>query len=225
MRQTILYADDEPKYLRLVKLFLEPEGYELLTAEDGRTALAALGKRPDVALVILDVMMPSMDGYSACRAIRSFSRVPILMLTALGDEDHEIRGLGGGADDYLPKPFSRDLLCARVGALLRRARAEEPESLSGGPVAIDLGKREARVDGELADLSFREFELLLHLMRSIDAVCPRERILERVWGYDYEGDPRTLDTHIKSLRRKLGESGRRIVTCRGVGYSFKGGEG
>jgi len=224
MRQTILYADDEPKYLRLVKLFLEPEGYEVLQAEDGKAALAVLGKRPDVGLVILDVLMPAMDGYSACRAIRSFSSVPILMLTALGDEPHEIRGIDGGADDYLSKPFSRDLLCARVRALLRRARAEEPELLSGGEVTLDASTREVTVDGARATLSFREFELLRYLMRNMNAVCPRDRILEQVWGYDYAGDPRTLDTHVKSLRRKLREGGERIVTCRNVGYSFKGGE-
>jgi DNA-binding response OmpR family regulator len=224
MKGTILYADDEPKYLRLVRLFLEADGYEVLAAEDGKAALATLGKRPDVGLVILDVMMPAMDGYSACQAIRSFSRVPILMLTALGDETHEIRGLGGGADDYLPKPFSKDLLCARVRALLRRAKAEEPEILSGGGVSLDASAREVSVGGEGVTLSFREFELLRCLMRNMNAVCPRERMLEQVWGYDYEGDSRTLDTHVKSLRRKLKGGGACIVTCRNVGYSFKAGE-
>jgi two-component system, OmpR family, response regulator ResD len=221
VRTAILYADDEPKYLRLVRLFLEGDEYEVLTAEDGKAALAALGKRPDIGLVILDVMMPVMDGYAACRAIRSFSRVPVMMLTALGDETHEIRGLGGGADDYLPKPFSRDLLRARVRALLRRSRAESPASLTVGSVGVDLERREASVDGEAVPLSLREFELLVHLMRNAGAVCPRERLLDQVWGYGYEGDPRTLDTHIKSLRKKLKAGGAHISTCRGVGYSFK----
>ncbi|MCX7024272.1 MAG: response regulator transcription factor [Spirochaetes bacterium] len=220
---TILYADDEPRYLRLVKLFLEREGYEVLTAGDGRSALEALGRRPDTALVILDMMMPGMDGLGACRAIRSFSRVPILMLTALGDEPHEIRGIDTGADDYLAKPFSRDLLCARVRALLRRARAAAPDVLSGGGVTLDTGTREVAADGQPVALSFREFELLRHLMDNMDTVCPRERILDQVWGWNYEGDPRTLDTHVKSLRRKLGPAGGLVVTCRGVGYSFRRG--
>ena len=203
MRTAILYADDEPKYLRLVRLFLEGEDYELLAAPDGKAALEALGKRPDVGLVILDVMMPSMDGYAACRAIRSFSKVPILMLTALGDEAHEIRGIDGGADDYLPKPFSRDLLRSRVRALLRRSRAESPELLEGGGIRIDLAKRSVEAGGEAVALSFREFELLAHLMRNKGAVCPRDRIIDQVWGYGYDGDLRTLDTHVKSLRKKL----------------------
>jgi len=221
MNETILYADDEPKYLRLVRMFLEREHYAVLTAEDGPSALAMLGKRPDTALVILDVLMPRMDGYEACRAIRSFSRVPILMLTALGDEPHEIRGMDTGADDYLPKPFSRDLLCARVRALLRRAGTDAPAVLSAGGITLDAGTREVTADGGSVALSFREFELLRFLMGNANAVCARERILERVWGYFYEGDPRTLDTHIKSLRRKLGGAGARIVTCRNVGYSFR----
>lgn len=221
MSETILYADDEPKYLRLVKLFLEREGYEVLTAEDGRAALELLGRRPDTGLVILDVMMPAMDGYAACRAIRSFSPVPILMLTALGDEAHEIVGIEAGADDYLPKPFSRDRLRARVRALLRRSRIEEPERLAVGDLVLDTRTREVWADGREATLSFREFELLRFLLRNKEAVCARERILDQVWGYLYEGDPRTLDTHVKSLRQKLGAAGSRIVTCRGVGYAFK----
>jgi two-component system, OmpR family, response regulator ResD len=223
MKETILYADDEPKYLRLVKLFLERERYEVLTAEDGQSALETLGRRPDTGLVILDVMMPGMDGYGTCRAIRSFSRVPILMLTALGDEPHEIRGMDTGADDYLAKPFSRDLLCARVRALLRRGRTEAPDVLSAGGVKLDATAREVTTGGRTVSLSFREFELLRYLMRNADTVCARERILEQVWGYLYEGDPRTLDTHVKSLRRKLGDAGPRIVTCRSVGYSFREG--
>ncbi len=225
MGETIIVADDEPRYLRLVRLFLEREGYEVLEASDGRAALAALGKRPDAALVILDVMMPGMDGYGACRAIREFSRVPVMMLTALGDEEHEIRGIDGGADDYVPKPFSRDLLLARVRALLRRARAGEPELLEVGGVLLDPRARKASVDGEPVELSFREFELLRCLMANAGAVLPRDRILDLVWGYGYEGDPRTLDTHVKSLRRKLGQAGALVSTCRGVGYSFGAGEG
>lgn len=225
MAETVLYADDEPRYRRLVGLFLEREGYEVLLAEDGDEALALLGKRPDTALAILDVMMPGKDGYEACRCIRSFSDMPILMLTALGDEPHEIRGMEGGADDYLAKPFSRDLLVAHVRALLRRRRAAEPAILEGGGIVLDPATREVRSGGRPVALSFREFELLFHLMRNSGATCARDRILDQVWGYAYEGDPRTLDTHVKSLRQKLGEEGRSIVTVRGVGYAFReGGE-
>jgi two-component system, OmpR family, response regulator ResD len=223
MKETILYADDEPKYLRLVKLFLERERYEVLSAEDGQSALETLGRRPDTGLVILDVMMPGMDGYETCRTIRGFSRVPILMLTALGDETHEIRGMDTGADDYLSKPFSRDLLCARVRALLRRAGTVAPDILSVGGITLDATTRGVTADGCVVALSFREFELLRFLMGNAGAVCARERILDQVWGYLYEGDPRTLDTHVKSLRRKLGDAGARIVTCRSVGYSFQEG--
>lgn len=221
MNETILYADDEPKYQRLVRLFLESAHWSVVTAGDGPSALEALGRRPDAALVILDVLMPGMDGYEVCRAIRSFSRVPILMLTALGDEPHEIRGMDTGADDYLPKPFSRDLLCARVRALLRRTAPEAPAALSAGGVSLDAAARKATVDGVPVDLSFREFELLRFLLEGAGAVLPRQRILDGVWGCLYEGDPRTLDTHVKSLRRKLGAAGSRIATCRNVGYSFR----
>lgn len=224
MSDLILYADDEPRYLRLVKLFLENERYEVRTAGDGHALIDLLGKRPDAALVILDVMMPGMDGLAACATIRGCSNVPIMMLTALGDEAHEIRGIDTGADDYLAKPFSRDLLVTRVRALLRRARVTEPALLEGSGILLDLEGRKVYVDGTSTSLTFREFELLRFLMDNMNAVCGRERILDRVWGYDYEGDPRTLDTHIKSLRQKLGDAGHCIATCRSVGYSFKGGE-
>jgi len=223
MNEKILYADDEPRYLRLVRLFLEREGYSVLCAADGREALETLGRHPDAALVILDVMMPVMDGYRACGAIRTFSRVPILMLTALGDEPHEIQGMDTGADDYLPKPFSRDLLCARVRALIRRGKSEEPDFLSLGRIRLDIAARKVYADGECADLSFREFELLHHLMLNANAVCNRERILDKIWGYNYAGDPRTLDTHIKSLRKKLKGASSHVVTIRNVGYSFREG--
>ncbi|MFZ4617274.1 MAG: response regulator transcription factor [Rectinemataceae bacterium] len=220
-KPVILYADDEPRFLRLVGLFLDKDHFDVLTAADGRKALEMLGKRPDIDLVILDVLMPLMDGYEARRAIRAFSTVPILMLTALGDEVHEIRGIEVGADDYLAKPFSRDLLCAHVRALLRRGQREDPDIIASGNLVLDAGTREVRVEGTPVSLSFREFELLRFLLRNRDQVCPRERIIDQVWGYLYDGDPRTLDTHIKSLRQKLGAAGSRIVTQRNVGYAFK----
>lgn len=181
MGETILYADDEPRYLRLVRLFLEREGYEVLTAENGQEALDALGRRPDTALLILDVMMPVKDGFETCRCLRSFSKLPILMLTALGDEGHEIRGIEGGADDYLSKPFSRDLLLAHVRALLRRGRAELLEMLVRGGITVDTLGRVASVDSQPVELSFREFELLLYLMRNAGAVVLRERLLLEPW--------------------------------------------
>lgn len=221
MSATILYAEDEPKYQRLVRLFLEREGFKVLIAGNGKEALDILGKRPDVSLVILDVLMPIMDGYETCSCIRGFSQVPVLMLTALGDETHEIRGIDRGADDYIAKPFSRDLLVAHVKALLRRRQADVPEILSDNGIILNTGTREVKVMKQAVGLSFREFELLYCLMRSKGTVCTRERILDQVWGWTYEGDPRTLDTHIKSLRHKLGSLGTRIVTIRNVGYSFK----
>jgi DNA-binding response OmpR family regulator len=222
---TIICADDDPRYLRLVRLFLQADGYEIVTAEDGRAALAALGKRPDAALVILDVLMPGLDGYAVCRTMRDFSRVPILMLTALGDEAHEIRGIDGGADDYLPKPFSRELLRARVRALLRRVRAEQSQRLEGGGITLDPERREVLAGGEPVPLSFREFELLRYLLLQKGTVCPRDRLLDGVWGYGYDGDPRTLDTHVKSLRRKLGAAGKSILTVRNVGYALREAQG
>ncbi|MEI6877111.1 MAG: response regulator transcription factor, partial [Spirochaetota bacterium] len=160
-----------------------------------------------------------------CLAIRTFATLPVLMLTALGDEVHEIRGIDIGADDYLPKPFSRDLLRARVRALLRRGRREAPELISAGALVLDAGSREVSVEGIPVSLSFREFELLRFLLRNRNQVCPRERIIDQVWGYLYDGDPRTLDTHIKSLRQKLGETGTRITTQRNVGYAWKDARG
>jgi DNA-binding response OmpR family regulator len=220
MKTKILYADDEPRYLRLVRMFLEYEDFEVLTAPDGAKAMEMLGAHPDVALVILDVLMPVMDGWAVLAAIREFSKVPVLMLTALGDEPHELRGIGAGADDYMAKPFSKDRLVARVRALLRRAAPPENSLLEAGPVALDLASRKVFIEGAPVELTFREFELLRYLMQNKGQVCARERILDAVWGRCYEGDPRTLDTHVKSLRHKLGEASKTIETSRGLGYAF-----
>ena len=221
MPDTILYAEDEERYRRLVRLFLEREGYEVLLAGDGEEALEVLGKRPDTSLVILDVMMPRKNGYEACACIRAFSSVPVLLLTALCDEAHEVRGIDGGADDYVPKPFSRDLLLSHVRALLRRSKSALQDRLEAGGIVLDLNARKASASGAAIDLTFREFELLLHLARNAGTVCPRDRILDQVWGCLYDGDPRTLDTHIKSLRQKLGPARIHIETVRGVGYIFR----
>jgi two-component system alkaline phosphatase synthesis response regulator PhoP len=220
----VLYADDEPRYLRLVKMFLEAEGFSVVTAESGRAALKALGAHPDTRLVILDVLMDGLDGYKTCEAIRGFSKVPILMLTALGDERHEVRGIKVGADDYVAKPFSKDRLVTRVRALLRRAGTDAFAAWEARGIVLEPEARTVTAAGARVDLTLREFELLRYLMERRGAVCPRERILDAVWGSLYDGDPRTLDTHVKSLRRKLGSSADAIATSRGVGYTFLGGD-
>jgi DNA-binding response OmpR family regulator len=221
MKEKILYADDEPDFVRLVTIFLKPAGYEILPAADGKEALELLGKNPDTGLVILDVMMPGMDGWTACKMIRGFSKVPVLMLTALGDESSEVKGLENGADDYISKPFSKKMLLSHVQALLRRASPDKAKTVSCGELVLNKSAHTVSTgSGEIA-LTFREYELLRHLMENADMVCTRSRLLSAVWGFYYDGDPRTLDTHIKSLRSKLGESGKAIETVRNVGYVFK----
>ncbi len=219
----VLYADDEPRYLRLVKMFLEAEGFTVVTAGSGRGALEALGAHPDTRLVILDVLMDGLDGYKTCEAIRAFSTVPVLMLTALGDEAHEVRGIKGGADDYVGKPFSKDRLVARVRALLRRAGSDGSPAWEARGIVLDPDARRVTAAGTPVELTLREFELLRYLMERRGTVCPRGMILDAVWGSLYDGDPRTLDTHVKSLRRKLGPVAEAIVTSRGTGYMFLAG--
>jgi DNA-binding response OmpR family regulator len=221
MAVKILYADDEPSFLRLVRMFLERKGYTVVTARSGKTALEALAKHPDIGLAILDVMMPEMDGWDTCRAIRQFSRVPILMLTALDDDTNEVFALENGADDFIGKPFSNDVLVSRVKALLRRLDDAKPTSLVAGGLQLDQEAREVLVRGQTVSLTPKEFELLRYLFLNQGNVLARQQILDRIWGYLYEGDPRTLDTHIKSLRAKLGEAGSLIHTIRNTGYSFR----
>jgi len=219
--EKILYADDEFDFRRLVAMFLERAGYAVYTAENGSQALEILGKHPDVSLVILDVMMPRMDGWQTCETIRSFSNVPILMLTALGDEANEVRGLTKGADDYLAKPFSNRLLVTRVRVLLRRANAGRTERIEAAGLQLDEKGREVILEGVRLTLTPKEFDLLRYLVLNQDTVLSRQQILDRVWGYWYEGDPRTVDTHVKSLRAKLGPAAAVVVTVRGSGYSFR----
>jgi len=219
--EKILYADDEFDFRRLVAMFLERAGYAVYTAENGSQALEILGKHPDVSLVILDVMMPGMDGWQTCETIRSFSNVPILMLTALGDEANEVRGLTKGADDYLAKPFSNRLLVTRVRVLLRRANAGRTERIEAAGLQLDEKGREVILEGVRLTLTPKEFDLLRYLVLNQDTVLSRQQILDRVWGYWYEGDPRTVDTHVKSLRAKLGPAAAVVVTVRGSGYSFR----
>jgi two-component system response regulator ResD len=223
MNEAILYADDERHFRTLVTLFLERAGYTVHTAENGTKALAVLGKHPEIALVILDVMMPEMDGWQACRAIREFSDVPILMLTALRDEENEVRGLDRGADDYIAKPFSSKLLATHVKALLRRARGIARARISAAGLELDEGAREVTAGRRKIALAPKEFELLRYLVLNAGMVLSRGQILERVWGTFYDGDPRTVDTHVKSLRAKLGALSTAITTVRGSGYAFRRG--
>jgi DNA-binding response OmpR family regulator len=220
--EKILYAEDEAGFRRLVTMFLEKEHFQVITAEDGKQALELLGRHPDTALVILDVMMPKMDGIETCRAIRAFSTVPILMLTALGAEQNEVSGLSKGADDYIAKPFGERILVTRVKALLRRAAVRDKPRISYRGIVLEEASRRVTVTGVKVELTLKEFELLRFLLQNRDIVLDRAQILNRVWGYLYEGDPRTLDTHIKSLRDKLGPAGSMIKTHRSLGYSIEG---
>lgn len=223
MTLSLLYADDEIRYRRLLEMVFRDTEFNLLTAASGEELLELLGKHPDAALLILDVMMPGQSGIELCRGVRSFSSVPILLLTALGDESHEWEGLEAGADDYISKPFSNRILLSRVRALLRRSGAGPKEGYQDDLVSLDPAKESAAVEGKPVALTFREGELLKYLVERRDTVCPREKILDSVWGYYYDGGPRTLDTHIKSLRKKLGRAGERIVTHRQIGYRFVSG--
>jgi len=217
----ILYADDEEQYRKMIKLFLESDGHHVLTAANGQEALKLFTNNPDICLVILDVMMPVMDGWATLKEIRAISPVPVLLLTALGDVTHEVRGLREGADDYIQKPFRSKVFLARVQAALRKTSSNEQEELVQGTLHIDIATRSVFSDLLSVEITPREFDLLVFLMRNPNIVFSRERILDRVWGFSYEGDQRTVDTHIKSLRSKLGTAAQYIRTYRGIGYSFK----
>jgi DNA-binding response OmpR family regulator len=208
---------------KLVRDFLVREDYLVLEAADGEEALDIFYNEKDVALIILDVMMPKRDGYSVCREIRETSKVPIIMLTARGDETDELGGFEVGADEYITKPFSPKILVARVGAILRRSGvgADEGESLSAGGIVIDKMAHIVTVDGAPIDLSVKEFELLTYFLENQGIALSREKILNHVWNYDYFGDARTIDTHVKKLRAKIGEKGEYIKTIWGMGYKFE----
>lgn len=216
---SILVVEDEPNIASLVETYLSREGYAVTRVDDGAKALEAADRiRP--SLVILDVMLPGIDGLEVCRRLRARSRVPVIMLTAKDQEIDRVVGLELGADDYVTKPFSPRELVARVKAVLRRAEAAEegPETLSLGIVAMDLSRRETRVGDRKVDLTPKEFDLLAFLMRNRGIVFSRDRLLERVWGYERPVDTRTIDSHVRSLRAKLGPDGDVVKTVRGVGY-------
>ena len=222
----ILIVDDEERMRRILTDYLRIKGYDTVEAADGAEALRLFAaENPD--MVLLDVMMPVMDGWEVCRRLRQTSRVPILMLTARGEEEDELAGFALGADEYIAKPFSLKILLARVESLFRRGAGGEPtpaaESTPHLPegLSVDMDGREVRVDGVPVELTYTEFELLTYLMRNAGVALSRDRILDNVWRYDYFGDARTVDTHIKKLRSKLGTQGDHIKTIRGIGYKFE----
>ena len=222
MMGKILFADDEANYRRLVKMFLEQANYEVLTASDGKEAIDILNEHNDIDLVILDVMMPRLNGWQTCQQIRKKSGIPIIMLTALGDVDSEVQGIEKGADDYIAKPFSHEVLIARVGGLLRRMRINRQEQFQDEGLVFEESTNSVYIDGKRIQLRPKEYELLMCLVLNKSIVLSREQILDRVWGYNYFGDPRTVDTHIKSLRARLGDMGKRIRTLRNKGYCYRG---
>lgn len=220
-RTKILVVDDESRMRKLVNDFLTKSGFCVIEASNGEEALDIFYKTKDIALLILDVMMPKLDGWQVCREIRMTSQVPIIMLTARGEEQDELLGFKLGVDEYISKPFSPKILVARVEAILRRTSSEEKtEALSYGGIVLDKIAHEVRVDGETVDLSFKEFELLEYFLQNKEIALSREKILNSVWNYDYFGDARTIDTHVKKLRSKLGHKGDLIKTIWGMGYKL-----
>lgn len=216
----ILIVDDESRMRKLVKDFLIKSSYEVLEAEDGSQALNIFFENNDIDLIILDVMMPKMDGYQVCREIRAYSKVPIIMLTAKSDEKDELLGFELGVDEYISKPFSPKILVARVEAILRRT-SQAGAPLEAGGIVLSKEAHSVTIDGQQIDLSYKEFELLAFFMENRGLALSREKILNSVWNYDYFGDARTIDTHVKKLRSKMGARGELIKTIWGMGYKFE----
>ena len=217
----ILVVDDEARMRKLVSDFLTRSGYRTVEAADGEEALEKFFADKDIALIILDVMMPRLDGYGVAKEIRQYSKVPIIMLTAKGEERDELMGFSAGVDDYIPKPFSPRVLVARVNALLKRYNVVSEDVISVGGIEIDKQAHTVKIDGELKDFSFKEFELLSYFIDNRGIALSREKILNNVWNYDYYGDARTIDTHVKKLRSKMGRKGAYIRTIWGIGYKFE----
>ena len=224
-RLKILVVDDESRMRKLVKDFLVNQNYEVLEAGDGSAALDIFFEHQDIALIILDVMMPKMDGWQVCKEVRNYSKVPIIMLTAKSDEKDELLGFQLGVDEYITKPFSPKILVARVEAILRRtSQVSEADTMEYGGIQIDKAAHVVTIAGKTVDLSFKEFELLTYFMENKGIALSREKILNSVWNYDYFGDARTIDTHVKKLRSKLGDKGDMIKTIWGMGYKFEEAE-
>lgn len=218
----VLVVDDESRMRKLVKDFLTKSNYEVVEAEDGSQALDIFFESKDIALIILDVMMPKIDGWQVCREIREYSKVPIIMLTAKADERDELQGFQLGVDEYISKPFSPKILVARVEAILRRTNQAAPEGVvEAGGIVINKAAHMVIIDNKQIDLSYKEFELLAYFVENQGIALSREKILNNVWNYDYFGDARTIDTHVKKLRSKMGEKGDLIKTIWGMGYKFE----
>ena len=219
---TILVVDDESRMRKLIRDFLIQKDFNIIEAEDGEKAIEIFEKEKDkINLIILDVMMPKLDGWSVLRQIRQTSKVPIIMLTARGEEQDELFGFELGVDEYISKPFSPKILVARVEAILKRTAPSEKQTKDYGGIEIDKEGRTVKIDGKPIELSLREYELLTYLVENENIALSRDKILNNVWNYDYYGDSRTIDSHIKKIRHKLGKKGKYIKTMRGVGYKFE----
>lgn len=220
-KRKILVVDDESRMRKLLSDYLVRENYTVVEAADGEAALDVFFANGDIALVVLDVMMPKLDGWEVCREIRKLSRVPIIMLTAKAEEADELKGFDLGVDEYIGKPFSPKILMARIEAILRRSQGAEGDLLECGGICIDRGAHIVTIDGKPVDLSYKEFQLLSYFVENKGIALSREKILNQVWNYDYYGDARTIDTHVKKLRSKLGEKGDMIKTIWGMGYKIE----
>lgn len=217
----ILVVDDESRMRKLLNDFLSASGYEIIEAENGQKALDIFAENKDIKLVLLDVMMPILDGWSTLRELRKSSKIPVIMLTARGEERDELFGFELGVDEYISKPFSPKILVARVDALLSRCYPESNQITEFDGIVIDESAHVVTIDGQNADFSMKEFELLQYLISNKGIALSREKILNNVWNYDYYGDSRTIDSHIKKLRKKMGKKGEHIQTIRGLGYKFE----
>ena len=218
----ILVVDDEARMRKLVRDFLVKNNFDVIEAEDGQRALDIFFEEKDIALIILDVMMPKMDGWEVCREVRAYSKVPIIMLTAKTEERDELQGFELGVDEYIGKPFSPKILVARVEAILRRtSQGSSDDIIEAGGITINKAAHNVVIDGKEVELSFKEFELLTYFIENKGIALSREKILNNVWNYDYFGDARTIDTHVKKLRGKMGEKGDLIKTIWGMGYKFE----
>ena len=219
---TVLVVDDESRMRKLLRDFLTAKGYQILEAEDGEKAIEVFEEnRNKIKLILLDVMMPKLDGWSVLRKIRQESNLPVIMLTARGEEQDELFGFELGVDEYISKPFSPKILVARVESILNRTKPKEKDVKEYGGIVIDSDGRTVKIDGKQIDLSLREYELLKYLVDNNGIALSRDKILNNVWNYDYYGDSRTIDSHIKKIRHKLGKKGKYIETIRGVGYKFE----
>ena len=217
----ILVVDDEARMRKLVKDFLSVKGFSVGEASNGEEAVDIFFEQKDIVLIILDVMMPKMDGWETCKTIRKYSQVPIIMLTARSEERDELQGFDLGVDEYISKPFSPKILVARVDAILRRSNAVAADTVEIGGICIDKAAHQVTIDGKDIDLSYKEFELLAYFLENQGIALSREKILNNVWNYDYFGDARTIDTHVKKLRNKMGDKGDYIKTIWGMGYKFE----